>query len=498
MISKNLRDPRLSEVNHFHLFKRKLVYLMLILLLVWPVLTSAASNNQLATSSRFGVVEAYYRPEDARALDVGWDRIIFEWAQFQPDGPDDFNTSAVPDKWLLDAQSAGREVIGLLKNTPLWASEIKELGAPPNGIDLPIDDPANVWAAFVQRVVTYYGETWNINHWIIYNEPDLRPGEIGWYEFDGEVADYAKLLKVAYLAAKAANPDAVIHVAGMAWWTDVAANRTPYLQRLLETISNDPGARANGFYFDVVMVHTYFSTFNVWKQIVETRDILWYFGLRDKRIWVDETNASPSRDPFAVLPPGPAQFAVSLNQQADYIIHSAALSLAAGVERFAIYRMYDNHYSPGLTEPWGLVRGDGTRRPAFDAYRTVIELFSATQHATRYYSDHSSLVTLEQPDRTIYVMWARKAAPVRFFVMAEDAAEIATRISPSGTSTSTPPQTVPDAKGLWFSLKARAAIPDENGLIMVEGSPVILIVEGPPRLVWIEVKGIYWTLLGYQ
>jgi hypothetical protein len=496
MVSKNPRDLGLSAVNRSSVFKCMLVCIALILLPIWPALAGGPDNDPSPTSTRFGVVEAYHRPDDARALGVGWERIVFEWAQFQPDGPDDFNTAAVPNAWLLDAQSAGREVIGLLKNTPLWASEIKELGAPPNGLDLPIDDPANVWAAFVQRVVEYYGETWGIQHWIIYNEPDLRPGEVGWYEFDGEVTDYARMLKVAYLAAKAANPDAVIHVAGMAWWTDVAAYRTPYFQRLLETLSNDPGARTNGFYFDVVMVHTYFGTLNVWKQIIATRDILWYFGLRNKQIWVDETNASPSKDPYAVLPPGPAQFAVSLGQQADYIIQAAALSLAAGVERFAVYRLYDNHYSPGLTEPWGLVRGDGTRRPAFDAYRTVIELFSPTQRTIRYYSDRSSLVILEQADRTIYVMWARAATPVRFYVMAENAAEIATRVSPSGRTWTILPQTAPDAEGLWFSLKTRAAIPDENGLIMVEGSPAILIVEGPPRFVWIEVAGSYWILRG--
>jgi hypothetical protein len=245
-----------------------------------------------------------------------------------------------------------------------------------------------------------------------------------------------------------------------------------------------------------VMVHTYFGTLNVWKQIIATRDILWYFGLRNKQIWVDETNASPSKDPYAVLPPGPAQFAVSLGQQADYIIQAAALSLAAGVERFAVYRLYDNHYSPGLTEPWGLVRGDGTRRPAFDAYRTVIELFSPTQRTIRYYSDRSSLVILEQADRTIYVMWARAATPVRFYVMAENAAELATRVSPSGRTWTIQPHPAPDAEGLWFSLKTRAAIPDENGLIMVEGSPAILIVEGLPRFVWIEVAGSYWILRG--
>jgi hypothetical protein len=183
-----------------------------------PVLAGGPGNNPAPppVSPRFGVVEAFYRPDDARALGVGWERIIFEWAQFQPDGPGEFDTAAVPDEWLLDAQRGGREVVGLIKNTPPWASDSHKLGAPPDGLDLPIDDPANVWAAFVQRLVKYYGETWGIRHWIIYNEPDLRPGEIGWYEFDGDATDYAHMLKVAYLAAKTANPDAVIHMAGMA------------------------------------------------------------------------------------------------------------------------------------------------------------------------------------------------------------------------------------------------------------------------------------------
>jgi hypothetical protein len=479
---------------------RKPVHLLLIAALVlipaWTALAGGPDGKpDVSGSARFGVVEAFYRPDDARELGVGWERIIFEWPRFQPDGPDDFDTGAVPEEWLIDAQSAGREVVGLLKNTPLWASEIEELGAPPNGLDLPVDDPGNVWAAFVRRVVQYYGDTWGIHHWIIYNEPDLRPGEIGWYEFDGDVKDYARILRVAYLAAKSVNPDAVIHVAGMAWWTDVAAYREPYMWRLLEALSNDPDARANGFYFDVVMVHTYFGTLNVWNQITQTRDILWYYGLRDKKIWVDETNASPSRDPYAELPPG-AQFEVSLSQQADYIIQAAALSLAAGVERFAVYRLYDNHYSPGLTEPWGLVRGDGSRRPAFDAYRSVIRTFGETERAWRYYSDRSSLVLLEQPDRFVYVMWARQAVPVRFYVMAAHDDETATRVSVSGESWPIKSQTVSGVEGQWFVMKARSAVPDDEGLIMVEGSPVILIVEGPPRAVWIEVGGAYWTLRG--
>jgi hypothetical protein len=452
-----------------------------------------AQSAALTGSARFGIVEAYYRPGDARDLNVGWDRIIFEWAQFQPDGPDEFNTAVIPDEWLAEARAAGREVVGLLKNTPPWASDSGMLGAPPDGLDLPIDDPLNYWAAFVRQTVAYYGEKWGINHWIIYNEPDIRPGELSSYEFDGDVTDYYHMLKVAYLAAKSVNPDAVIHLAGMAWWTDKGAGRKPYLERLLDVAADDADAYDYDFFFDVVTVHTYFGTQNVWNVILETEGILWHYELQNKPIWVDEANARPSVDPFATLPPDPP-YTVTLDQQADYIVQAAALSLAAGVERFAIYRLYDDHYQPGVTEPWGLVRSDGSRRPAFEAYRTVIKIFADTTHAQWLYSQRSSLVTLEQPGRTTYVMWARGDQPVRFHVEAGKAGEVATQVSVYGATNDLKAAAVPGSEGWWFAVTAPGAQPDGSGETVIEGLPVILVVEGAPRSVWIEVDGAYWTL----
>ncbi len=460
----------------------------------FPGLSQAALPDGGFSAKRFGVVEAYYRPDDARDLGVGWERIVFEWAQFQPQSPDEFHTEVIPDDWLIAAQQAGREVVGLLKNTPRWASASHQLGAPPDGLDLPLDDPGNVWAQFVQRVVAYYGERWGVTHWIIYNEPDIRPGELGSiYEFDGDVEDYYRVLKVAYQAAKRANPDTVIHLAGMAWWTDVLAGRRPYLERLLTVAARDPEARANGYFFDVATVHVYFKTINVWNMIVETEGILWHFDLRDKPMWVDETNAAPSRDPGVVLPPDPI-YDESLTQQSAFIVQAAALSLAANVERFAVYRLYDDHFVSGQTEPWGLVRADGSRRPAFDAYRTVIETFAGTTHAQRLWSERSSLVTLEQPERTVYVMWARSSDPVRFYVRASNAAETAQRIALDGSTETTIAGTEAGADGAWFVVDTAGALPDDSGAIVTEGVPVLLAVEGPPRQVWVDIAGSTWTL----
>lgn len=477
---------------HMHRFWHPLALGILAALLAlnsWP---AAAQGPKTFDRAHFGVVEAFYRPSDARELGVGWERIIFDWAQFQPDNPRQFETSAVPEEWLAAARDGGREVVGLIKSTPFWASGGDKIGCPPRHLELPIDDPANYWAAFVRRVVSYYRDEWGINHWIILNEPDIRPGDLSWYEFDGSVEDYYRMLKVAYLAAKDANPDAVIHLAGMAWWVDITANRPLYLKRLLDRIAQDDEAYEHGFFFDVAMVHTYFGTLNVWNVISDTRSMLWHYDLQHKPIWVDETNAMPSDDPLVELPK--TSYAVTLEQQAAFIVQSAALSLAAGVDRFGVYRLYDDHYTPGITEPWGLVRGDGSRRPAYDAYQTVIDTFGGTIRARRHWSDRSSLVILERDERTVYVMWARGEDPVRFHILAAHGEEQATQVSLDGIESplaATYLHTVEDW-GWWFTAEAPGAAPDRDGEILVEGAPLIVAVEGPPRSVWIEVKGAQW------
>ena len=58
-------------------------------------------------------------------------------------------------------------VVRLVKNAPHWATGSKLLGAVPLGVTLPIYNPSNLWAAFIKKLVSYYGEKWGIHHWII-------------------------------------------------------------------------------------------------------------------------------------------------------------------------------------------------------------------------------------------------------------------------------------------------------------------------------------------
>jgi hypothetical protein len=362
----------------------------------------------------FGVVEAHYRPEQAAALGVSWERLTFAWEQFQPNNADEFNTGGIGESYFGN----GRQIVGLVKGVPGWATDSGQFNDVPSGVALPYDDPNNRFGAFIRRLVGHYSAL-GVHHWIILNEPDIRPGE-GTVEFLGDVKDYFHVLRTAYLAAKAVDPGAHIQLAGLTWWYDVRAGRAPYLRRLLQIIKADPNAAANNEYFDGVSLHIYFTTASVWSIIRANQDILNGFGLGGKQIWLNEFNASPRRDPQA---PVNAPFSISLEQQADFIVQASALALAAGADRLAVYRLYDNDYVPGATEPWGLVRQDGSLRPAFQAYQQVIQRLSGASDIQRFYTRDTTLVTAAYPDSTLYVMWSNTFRGGQFRISADGVGE---------------------------------------------------------------------------
>jgi hypothetical protein len=383
---------------------RTIVYMVALCLLLLPGIRLAA-QDQPPDNNIFGVVEGFWLPDVVCDLHPGWERIIFDWAQHQPNGPDDWNTLNVDDRWLKAAQDCGREVVAIFKHTPAWATDGTPGPGVPRGLYLPIDDPGNVWARFVRKSAEYYAPR-GVKRFIIWNEPDITSDTYG-FEFEGNLDDYYQMLKVAYLAAKEGNPDAEIHLAGTTYWHDVNAGRRLYLDRLLQRITSDPEAAAHGYYFDVVSLHIYFRTETVYDIVRQTRALLDQYGLSDKRIWINETNAGPTDDPlWPVVRP---QYQIDLAQQSAFLVQAAALGLAAGAERIAVYKFYDWNLPPG-GEAFGLLRADQSRRPAFDSWAMVIRQMSDVKSAVLAQSDGIDAVEMQRADDTqIMAVWARGA-----------------------------------------------------------------------------------------
>lgn len=377
----------------------------------------SGQSASAAGEPRFGIVEAFWSPDQAADLGADWERILFYWSELQPTGSGDWNTLHVMEEWLGYGAEADREIIGLIKHTAPWATDGDGYSGVPRGLYLPIDDPANLWATFLRRLVDYYSVR-GIHRWIIWNEPDIDPGVYG-NEFEGTVEDYYRLLKVAYLVMKERDPQATVHLAGLTYWHDVAAQRPQYLDRLLQVITADPEAAANDYFFDVLSLHIYFRTETVPLIVGEMDAIQRKYGL-DKPIWINETNAAPTLDPL--WPVERPRFQVDLDQQAWYIVQAHALAFAAGVQSVGVYKFSDVLVDPG-GESFGILRGDFSERPAFQAHRTTIGLLRGFTAVEERSAGDYHLVAFSRPGTVTRVLWSRgpTALALRVPALAQEA-----------------------------------------------------------------------------
>ena len=361
---------------------------------------------------RFGVIESFEDPAAASRLGAAWTRARFQWADVQPDAPEDWQPPL--DDEALDVElDAGREVVGLLIGIPDWARDRRGL---PRGLSLPPDDPDNTWAVFVDDVVSRYAG--RIDRWIIWNEPDIDDVDAPGHTWDGTIEEFFQLQRTAYLAAKAANPDAIIHLGAFTFFWDAG-----YFARFLDIVAADPDAVANNYYFDVATAHLYFQPNTIYNVLYAFRRVMDVRGL-DQPLWLVETNAPPMDDPYWEVDNW--TLAVSLNEQAAFIPQAIAAALSAGAERVSVYKLKDTAGDRAANpEPFGLLRWDNSRRPAFDTYRVAIRLLGGVTAAERERWDAVAQVRLAQDGRTTTVLFARLPAAQEAIVPATaDTAEL--------------------------------------------------------------------------
>jgi hypothetical protein len=386
---------------------------MLVVLLAALIAPQRATAESAPLDPRFGIVEAFANPQAATEAGAGYTRIILRWDVIQPGGPADWKPANVPDPAVAGELAAGREVVAVLIGTPAWASA--QGGA--SARDAP--DMFH-WEAFVRRMAQHYRG--RIQHWIIWNEPDVwdmgHPGST----WAGSEEDYYRLLKTAYLAIKGVDPGQTVTLAGLTYYWDWAHGRRRYLDRLLDMIAADPEAAAHGYYFDAVLYHLYFNPQQTVDVLQETRALLARHGLANKEIWINETNAPPSNDPQE--PPwSPPRFPVSLQEQAAFILQEYALAFSAGATRVEVYKLRNSADHPESIEPFGLLRADDSRRPAFDAYRVATTYLSGFRAARRETQGNVTAVTFDRGEHTTTVLWNAGKKPLRVAVqsIAQDA-----------------------------------------------------------------------------
>lgn len=337
-----------------------------------PASASSDSAFGLDFVSAPGTVADEARFGRALELGVGWDRLPLYWSSMQPNqnGPIDFSG---PDATINADLAHGLTVQAILVGAPSWATSS-------GTIDL------DAWSSFVTQTVTHYSG--KVRYWEMWNEPDLLNAQGQGQYWTWGVPAYYQLLKTGYLAAKAADPNAVVLLAGLAF----PYNNQDFFPKLLEQIAGDPSAAANHGYFDVLAFHSYDRVTRTYQlplgyfgtpSFAGFRPLLRKAGL-NPAIWVNELGVPIYDYSTGKNAPGRA----TQDEQASYVVEAIADALAAGVQKAFVFQLYDD--GAGAVDPstgspaefFGLIPNNGNPRPAYNAYQSVIRLFSGADVVT--------------------------------------------------------------------------------------------------------------------
>jgi hypothetical protein len=460
--------------------------------------SSSPSSAQPALDTRLGIAEGFRNAAAMADTHAGWERLIFSWDQVQPDSPGDFSHLGITisDNQLQTELNRGEHLVGLFEFTPGWAAANPDQGmrSPPKNLDLPFNDPNNYWGNFVYTTVKSYSG--RINDWVLWNEPEFHPGDPGAggsFTWLGSDEQFAQLLKVGYLAAKAANPNATVSFPGTSYWVDQLNNRPQFYDRLMGILSQDPDAAAHNYYHDVVGLNLYRAPDDIYRVYSIIKGVQQKYGI-DKPIWLTETNAMPSDDQSVQCPHNDTPIQTSMNQQASYAIQAFAMAAAAGYQRFEFYQMVDQN---PCSEPavWGVTRDDGSKRPVESALRVAVNDFAGFTSAkfvplaretaawSAWPDDPSSLV----PNWQVYQVALDRPGNQRVTaVWNGDGGDLRVRVRKNGSSAQLVDrqghaQPLQDNNGWWVvTLPAATAhfATDPDAYHFIGGDPVLIVEQG--------------------
>ncbi len=383
-------------------------------------------------------------------------RFSFDWQSVEPQ-QGTFNFSG-PAAYIASDQALNLGTIATLEHTPYWATSAvtdNPTAQVPNGLSLPWNNVGNTWGYFVYQAASHFKG--QVAYWEVWNEPDLQNGA----SWAGSRAQFYLLLKVAYEAVKAADPNAKVLIGSL--------NYNPtWLNDVFTADAADPTSAANNGYFDALGLHSYGRSIGIYDTAVQAHQVLDHFGYTGKELIATELGVAVDDDP-----PVPAKGLIATSAEASsYIIEAFAAALAGGVDRMLLYRASD----VGEPSYYGLLKYSGTARSTAIAYELVTQYFANVVSARLVQTNPATRMMLDEGSQQVTVLWNNSPRPatVSFY---EQSANGGTLIDATGS----PSQAVRDANG-YYTITLPGAT-DNHGAnssdFIIGGGPLILVERGP-------------------
>jgi hypothetical protein len=295
-----------------------------------------------------------------------WLREEFHWDRMEPAAGSFDWTQA--DITVGEAAKRGLSVLPTLMDTPSWAGS--------SVTTIPSDPSA--YADFVAHVTARYGPTgdfWRmhpelphnpIEYYELWNEPYLQNFSAG----GADPAKYARLVKAATTAGRAASPEAKFLLEADLTSTNDFSSYHEWIDAMYAAVPD-----LNN-YFDAVAIHPYGTGPDDYtphgdtrwevRRLEQIRAKFVGHGATDKHLWITELGWSTA--------PG-CRTCQSESQQAAYLTRLATMlrtKYASYVDAMFLYGWRDAGGDRANKENWfGIIRQDGSKKPAWEALRSI-------------------------------------------------------------------------------------------------------------------------------
>lgn len=316
---------------------------------------------------------------DARELGVTWLRVDLSWKNIQPDAPYQYLWERF-DRVVDAADSHGLRLVPTLSYTPRWARD--PVCAHTNQSCPPADNAR--FAEFSRLAAVRYAPR-GVHTWEIWNEPNIK----SFWKSGPDATRYTALLTATAKAVRSVDSDAYLLLGGLAAVDTIPSKQYVSHKTFLAELGRAGALRQ----VDALSYHPYTypllpstetATGTRFQDIDRSPDnlvsTLKRYGKPDMPIWLTETGA-PTWSPGTAADSQDARGTTHVTPRlqaeiaADTVTTSAAIPSVAVVCWYSYQDAGPEGSDSRKSRHYGLTYHDGTRKPAFDAYKEAIRAY---------------------------------------------------------------------------------------------------------------------------